>query len=100
MILVKRAALAVACLASLLIVTVFACRKQKIPMAMEEKQIDYPAAYVVNGESATISVIDLDKNTVTETIELMAPDNSMIMWPHHLSLYSIFDMHRLAVGVP
>jgi YVTN family beta-propeller protein len=100
MILAKRVALAVACLASLLIVSVWACRKQKIPMAMEEKQIDYPAAYVVNGESATISVINLDKNTVTETIELMTPDNSMIMWPHHLSLYSIFDMHRLAVGVP
>ena len=100
MILAKRAAFAVACLALLLIVSVFACRKQKIPMAMEEKQIDYPTAYVVNGESGTISVIDLGKNTVTETIELMAPDNSMVMWPHHLSIYSIFDLHRLAVGVP
>lgn len=100
MVLAKRAAIAVACLASLLMVFALACRKQKIPMSMEEKQIDYPAAYVVNGESSTISVIDLNKNTVAETIELMAPDNSMIMWPHHLSLYSIFDMHRLAVGVP
>lgn len=76
------------------------CRKQKIPMSMEEKQIDYPAAYVVNGESGTISVIDLAKNNVRETIDLMGADNSMIMWPHHLSLYSIFDMHRLVVGVP
>lgn len=67
---------------------------------MEDKKIDYPAAYIVNGESGTISVIDLNKNAVTETLELMGPDNAMVMWPHHLSLYSIFDMHRLAVGVP
>jgi YVTN family beta-propeller protein len=67
---------------------------------MEDKQIDYPAAYIVNGESSTISVIDLNKNEVIETLELMGPDNAMVMWPHHLSLYSIFDMHRLAVGVP
>jgi YVTN family beta-propeller protein len=81
-------------------ISILSCRKQKIPMPMAEKQIDYPAAYVVNGESGTISVIDLAKNNVTETIELMGADNSMIMWPHHLSLYSIFDMHRLVVGVP
>ncbi|MDF2191340.1 hypothetical protein [Paraflavitalea sp. CAU 1676] len=69
-------------------------------MSMEDKQIDYPAAYVVNGESSTISVIDLDKNSVTETLELMGTGNEMVMWPHHLSLYGIFDMHRLAIGVP
>ncbi len=67
---------------------------------MDDKQIDYPAAYVVNGEGSTISVIDLDKNAVTETLELMGTDDEMVMWPHHLSLYSIFDMHRLAIGVP
>jgi len=69
-------------------------------MSMGDKQIDYPVAYVVNGEGSTISVIDLDKNTVTETLELMGTGNEMVMWPHHLSLYSIFDMHRLAIGVP
>lgn len=77
------------------------CRKQKIPdMQMEDKNIDYPAAYVVNGENSTLSVINLTNNTVTETIELMSMGDEMVMWPHHLSLYSIFDMHRLAVGVP
>jgi len=78
-----------------------ACRKQKIPdMQMEDKNIEYPAAYVVNGENGSLSVIDLSRNSVTETIELMGMDDEMIMWPHHLSLYSIFDMHRLAIGVP
>lgn len=97
----RRPALAVACSAILLAASILSCRKQKIPgMSMEDKQIDYPAAYVVNGEGSTISVIDLDKNTVTETLELMGTDNEMVMWPHHLSLYSIFDMHRLAIGVP
>ena len=67
---------------------------------MEDKNIDYPAAYVVNGESSSISVINLNTNTVSETIDLMSTDNQMVMWPHHLSVYSIFDMHRLVVGVP
>ena len=45
----------------------FACRKQKIPdTAMEEKNISYPAAYVVNGESSTLSVVRLSENTVTD----------------------------------
>jgi YVTN family beta-propeller protein len=69
-------------------------------MQMEDKNIDYPAAYVVNGESSTLSVINLATNTVTETIELMGMGDNMVMWPHHLSLYSIFDMHRLVIGVP
>lgn len=69
-------------------------------MQMEDKNIDYPAAYVVNGESSTLSVINIATNTVTETIELMGMGNNMVMWPHHLSLYSIFDMHRLVIGVP
>jgi len=81
-------------------VLIFSCRKQKIPMDMEDKNIDYPAAYVVNGESSSISVINLNTNTVSETIDLMSTDNQMVMWPHHLSVYSIFDMHRLVIGVP
>lgn len=101
MFMARRPALAAACSAILLAASMLSCRKQKIPgMSMEDKQIDYPAAYVVNGESSTISVIDLAKNTVSETLELMGSGNEMVMWPHHLSLYSIFDMHRLAIGVP
>jgi YVTN family beta-propeller protein len=97
----RRAAWAAACSALLLAAFMLSCRKQKIPgMQTKDKNIDYPAAYVVNGESSTISVINLATNSVTETIELMGTDNKMVMWPHHLSLYSIFDMHRLVIGVP
>ncbi|WP_315822702.1 hypothetical protein [Paraflavitalea speifideaquila] len=39
-------------------------------MNMGEKNIDYPAAYVVNGESSSISVINLSTNTVSDSIEL------------------------------
>jgi len=57
--------------------------------------INYPAAYVVNGEDATISVIRLSDNKVTATIPLMT-ESGMIMWPHHISTH---DGH-LALGVP
>lgn len=58
--------------------------------------IDYPAAYVVNGEDATVSVIKLSTNEVTETIPLMGTGSDMIMWPHHISLHE----NHLAIGVP
>jgi YVTN family beta-propeller protein len=58
--------------------------------------INYPAAYVVNGEDATVSVIKLSTNEVTETIPLMGTGTDMIMWPHHISLHS----NHLTFGVP
>ena len=57
---------------------------------------NYPAAYVVNGEDATVSVIKLSTNEVTETIPLMGTGTDMIMWPHHISSHS----NHLAIGVP
>ena len=70
-------------------------------------KIDYPAAYVVNGQSTTISVIRLSDNAVTETIKLgeMADPShsgmnmaSGVSWPHHLSLSP--DKTKLSIGVP
>ena len=58
--------------------------------------VDYPAAYIVNGEDATVSVVKLSTNEVTETIELMATGADMIMWPHHISSHE----NHLAIGVP
>lgn len=74
------------------------CKKKDMePMDMDKKlNVDYPAAYVVNGEDATISVINLDRNEVTGTISLMGTGSDMVMWPHHVSLHS----NHLAVGVP
>src|SRR4051794_35373982 len=94
----QRYAIVVACSVLLLAVTVISCRKHKMDdMGMSEMNIDYPAAYVVNGESSTVSVINLTTNEVTETIELMSAGGNMAMWPHHASLFSIFDVSRIAI---
>ena len=69
--------------------------------------ITYPAAYVVNAEGNSLSVIDLATQQVKETISFgdasmshsgnMAM-NDMIMWPHHIYLSP--DGSKLGVGVP
>ena len=61
-------------------ISIFAACKKSETHTME-KNINYPAAYVVNGESSTISVINLNTNTVTDSFELMNGSN-MIMYPH------------------
>lgn len=60
--------------------------------------INYPAAFVVNGEDASVSVIDLNRNTVSETIPLMGNDGKMVMWPHHI--YKSPVSNTLAIAVP
>ncbi|GAA4764074.1 MULTISPECIES: YncE family protein [Flavobacterium] len=65
----------------------------KMDMAVN---IDYPAAYVINGEDASVSVIKLSTGEVTQTIELMGSGADMIMWPHHISSHQ----DHLAIGVP
>ena len=93
--------MALAAIGTSIVLTVPACKKHKMnDMEMEEKNIDYAAAYVVNGESNTISVINLNNNTVTETIELMSSGAGMAMWPHHVYHHGAGDMHHLAIGVP
>ncbi len=77
-------------LVSIIMISV-ACKKNETPL-----NINYPAAYVVNGEDASISVINLSKNEVTETIELMGTGSDMIMWPHHIYNHE----NHLAIGVP
>ena len=79
--------------AGLLIVT--SCNKDD-NMNMPTINVDYPAAYVVNGEDATVSVIKLSTNEVTATIPLMGTGTDMIMWPHHISSHE----NHLAIGVP
>jgi len=56
--------------------------------------VDYPAAYVVNGQDATVSVIKLSTGEVTGTISF--PSADMITWPHHISSHE----NHLAIGVP
>ncbi|MBM3495063.1 MAG: hypothetical protein FJX72_12205 [Armatimonadetes bacterium] len=55
--------------------------------------ITYPAAFVVNGGSSTVSVIDLATNAVRRTLPLTG-----MAWPHHINLNG--DKSHLALGVP
>lgn len=56
--------------------------------------VNYPAAYVINGQDATVSVIKLSTGQVTGTISFPASD--VITWPHHIA----YHQGHLALGVP
>ncbi len=77
------------------ILTMTSCSKDNVP-ASAPLNINYQAAYVVNGQDATVSVIKLSTNEVTATIPLMGTGTGMIMWPHHISSHS----NHMAIGVP
>lgn len=78
-------------------ILISSCSKSNNDMNMNSAlNVNYPAAYVVNGEDATVSVIKLSTNEVTATIPLMGTGTDMIMWPHHISLHE----NHLAIGVP
>lgn len=85
---------------TVMLVALVACRKHTMDNMDMEKNIDYPAAYVVNGEDGTLSVIKLADNTVTETLELMGSSNNMAMWPHHIYKHQAIDMTHLAIAAP
>ena len=86
-----------------LILTITACNKMNMD---EYRGVNYDAVYVVNGESNTISVIDLGSDGVRKTFKLgetsmnghggMATEG--IMWPHHFSLNPANN--QLAIGAP
>ncbi len=54
--------------------------------------INYPAAFVVNGKSNNVQVIELSTNTVKETIDLMGAS-----FPHHIYLHP--DKSKFAVAI-
>jgi YVTN family beta-propeller protein len=61
--------------------------------ATPKLNIDYPAAYVVNGESSTLSIINLNTNEVTDLVQLtdgmtgMAHGSGIFLaYPHHIYL--------------
>ena len=73
-----------------------------------DSTVNFDAAYVVNGESNSISVINLSTNKVDLTFNLSELQNSMgegamgmgmdNMWPHHISLSP--DKSKLAIAAP
>jgi YVTN family beta-propeller protein len=74
-------------------ISLSSCHKDDIhPDEHKILNIDYPAAYVVNGSSNNISVIKLSDNTVTETIGLNGAT-----FPHHIYLNSANT--KLAVAI-
>jgi YVTN family beta-propeller protein len=66
--------------------------------------INYPAGYVINGESNSVSVIDLRDNQVKETIELSIRSTKNqtntvnTFWSHHI--YASADKSKLAIATP
>ena len=103
-----KSSLLVMALIATITLLVTSCRKHKMDDMNEmgmEKNINYPAAYVVNGESNTLSVIKLSSNAVSETIDLMSSGmgmggNQMGMFPHHIYYNAGANMYRLAIAAP
>lgn len=70
--------------------------------------VNFDAAYVVNGESSTISIINITTNKVENTIDLTKLQNSSgdgqmdmamtSMWPHHI--YISPDKSKLVIAAP
>jgi len=81
---------------------------QKDGTADTDSTVNFDAAYVVNGESNSISVINLSTNKVDKTFDLSKLQNNMgagpmgmgmeDMWPHHISLSP--DKSKLAIAAP
>lgn len=77
-------------------------------MSTEQPQlnINYPAAYVVNGESSTVSVINLNTNEVTDLIQLTEEMSGMahgsnamfLSYPHHIYLNPV--KNQIAIAAP
>lgn len=82
------------------------CKKMdKMDPTTTTTKIDYPAAYIVNGGSSSLSVIRLSDNTVTATLDLtkmsmsgMSDMSTGITWPHHVYLNPAKT--QLSIGVP
>ncbi|MET3129186.1 YVTN family beta-propeller protein [Arcicella rosea] len=68
--------------------------------------INYPAAYVVNGESSTISIINLNINEVADLIQLTDDMSGMahganamfLQYPHHIYLNP--SKSQIAIAAP
>lgn len=70
------------------------CKKDKDnTTTTPSTDMSYNAAYVVNGGSNSISVIDLTTNEVKRTINI-----SSSMWPHHVYINNAKT--KIAMGVP
>lgn len=70
-----------------------ACTKHDAHDELQQPlNIDYSAAYVINGQDNSVSVIKLDNNQVTETIKLHEA-----VAPHHIALSP--DKKQIAIAI-
>lgn len=67
-------------------------KKNQSEHATKEAAVNFDAVYVVNGEDASLSVLDASTRDVKSTIALMGT------FPHHISLSP--DRAKLAIAVP
>ena len=74
-----------------LILLLFSCKPKE---EVRTENIDFPAAYVVNGGSNTVSIIDLNERVVKKIIQL----TDLGRFPHHIQLSP--DNKRLSVALP
>lgn len=82
------------------------CKEDKTISDGDNSPVTYDAVYVVNGESNSLSVINLATNTVEKTIDLEGLTDEMgdemmnmeNMWPHHIYLSP--DGSKLAIAAP
>lgn len=75
-------------IAALLLISIIGCKKIK-PLSTP---IDYAAAYIINGENNTISVINMVTNEVTGTATFEKGT-----WPHHI--YASSDKSKVVVSL-
>ena len=71
----------------------FSCKKKEIANP-EPVEIDYPKAYVINGGSNDISIINLNDLTVKKIIQL----TDVGRFPHHINISP--DGKKIAIAIP
>ncbi len=91
---------------SIAFLSIFIASCSKTPEAIPAVTINYPAAYVVNGTSSTLSVINLTTNEVANLIQLTDDlggvsnngKGNFLQYPHHIYLNPA--KNQIAIAAP
>ena len=91
---------------SIIAISILMASCSKMDNAQPELTINYPAAYVVNGTSSTLSVINLNTNEVADLIQLTDNMSAMahsgggkfLQYPHHVYLNPA--KNQIAIAAP
>ncbi len=91
---------------SIVAISIFIASCKNTDTAQPELNISYPAAYVVNGTSSTLSVINLNTNEVANLIQLTDDMSGMahsgggkfLQYPHHIYLNPA--KNQIAIAAP